>query len=51
MFIKDPLMFKYYFYECNKKQILKGTLRSEQKLMLSEFTNWNDFKSIKDILN
>lgn len=32
-------MFKSYFYECNKQQVLKGTLRCDQKLMLNDVTN------------
>jgi len=39
MFIKDPGMFRYYFYECNKQPISKGTLRSEQKLIMNEITS------------
>lgn len=31
-------MFKSYFYECNKQQVLKGTLRCDQT-MLNEVTN------------
>lgn len=29
-------MFKYHFYKCKKQQIIKGALKSKQKLILNE---------------